>query len=69
MDGKERSIKMGKAKQIGYIHKGIRMKESLYKKVLSKLHQREEPRGFVGWLEKKMLNELMDDLDWLDYQG
>ena len=47
----------------GYVLKGINVRESLYKKVKSKLHRQE--MTLYGWLEKKMLDEL-NSLDWLE---
>ncbi len=55
----------GPKKAEGYVTQGFRIKLSLYRKLLTKLHRREEPKGFSGWLEKQMLKEI-DDLDWLE---
>ncbi len=51
----------------GYVLKGINVKESLYKKIKSKLHRQE--LTLYSWLEKKMIEELgdeLDDMEWLD---
>ena len=51
----------------GYVLKGINVRESLYKKIKSKLHRQETT--LYGWLEKKMIEELgdeLDDMQWLE---